>query len=368
MARRRRAAQPTAWLLLTALLSIGQVNRVVGANGRQISTARRLQEDSTRPKPPSPTPPPPGTRPAPAPGSRAPEDPSVAELLLRYDEDRSGTLDRAELAELAHNTGVSQSIELAPTPTTRLPGGTVGYLQTPGGYPSGPAAVEVPWVVDFAAHPLTVGFTLIWALVLAIIVIQAGRKAQQAAAEAAGRPAQQLAPLSNEDTKLVLILTGAGSLFWLGVCEYFFTTRQESFALLDLQFMCMWTCLLGAVLISVGRRVFTTQRHEQPDATDRSNVLSESAASDDVEDGVPASNARKMTALGYRTSPAGAAARSAMMCGCVLWMLLCFAVLYDYVSCLAFCSTPVLRWPPYLFVCESSNMCPRAGRSTTPVS
>ena len=343
MARRRRAARPTAWLLLTALLSIGQVFRVVGSNGRQIVTARRLQDTRTKPPSAPSTPPPaPGTRPAPAPGSRAPDDLSVSELLLRYDEDRSGTLDRAELAELVHNTGASQSIQLAPTPRTRLPGGTVGYLQTPGGYPSGPAAVDVPWVVDFASHPLTVGFTLIWALVLAIIMIQAGRKAHQAATEAAGRPAQQLAPLSNEDTKLVLVLTGAGSLFWLGVCEYFFTTRQESFALLDLQFMCMWICVLGAVLISVGRRVFATQRHEQPDATDTANVLDQSAASDDVEDGVPASNGRKMKALGYRTSPAGAAARSAMMCGCVLWMLLCFAVLYDYVSCLAFSTSSVL--------------------------
>ncbi len=317
--------------------------RTLGMPGRHLQASAGTRPPRLPPSPPTlalePPPPPRATRPPPpstpsAAGSRVPEDPSVSELLLQYDDDRSGTLDRAELAVLVHNTEASQSIEYAPTPATLLPSGTVGYLQTPGGYPTGPGAVDEPWVVDFSSHPLSLGFTLLWAVVLAIIVIQAGRKAQQAAEEAAARPTQQLAPISNEDSKLVLVLTSAGSLFWLGVCEYFFTTRQEAFPLLDFQFMCMWICAIGAALVSVGRRIYTAQQHgEQPEVTQTPNALGESAASDDVEDGTCASNASKMKALGYRTSPVGAAARSGMMCGCVLWMMLCFAVLFDYVRC-----------------------------------
>jgi hypothetical protein len=320
---------------------VGEVDDGLGASGRRLQAAGIRPPRPPPSAPPTPAlapPPPPPRRPPPPPaslGSREPEDASVSELLLQYDDDASGALDRAELADLVHHTGSSQSTEYAPTPATRLPGGTVGYVQTPGGYPTGPGAVDEPWVVDFSSHPLTLGFTLIWAAVLAIIMIQAGRKAQQAAEEAATRPAQQLAPLSKEDFKLVLILTGAGSLFWLGVCEYFFTTRQEAFPLLDFQFMCMWLFAIGAVLVSVGRRVFTAQQGEPPDVTHTPNVLGESTTPEDVEDGMSTSNTSKMKALGYRTSPAGAAARSAVMCGCVLWMLLCLAVLFDYVSCLA---------------------------------
>eukprot|EP01046_Picozoa_sp_COSAG06_P014739 COSAG06_NODE_922_length_11538_cov_10.478538_6_plen_94_part_00 len=83
--------------------------------------------------------------------------------MEQYDADRSGALEAEELAELVQAGGApgqdgGASPLYLPKPAEGLPGATIGFLQTPGGYPTGPDAAESPWVAedDWTSHPLPV--------------------------------------------------------------------------------------------------------------------------------------------------------------------------------------------------------------------
>ena len=179
--------------------------------------------------PPPPPPPPPSTQPhrsgsppPPAPGSTVATAGSdgVSALLAQYDDDQSGALESAELADLVRDggsNGAGGAAAYPSTPSTRLPGSTVGFVQTPGGYPTGPSATAEAWITDFSTHPLPVGFTLLWVAILAVMLAQAARKTSQSATtQGDDAAAEQLPALSSADAKLALILTaGAKSCFFI---------------------------------------------------------------------------------------------------------------------------------------------------------
>ena len=121
----------------------------------------------------------------------------------------------------------------------------------------------------------------------------------------------------------------------LGICEYFFATRQMQFLLLDFQFICMWGGALVAIVATVGRRILAKDppgKPEQP-ATTTVNALGSSGGDEEsAAGGSEQPKVRPMKALGYRTAPAGEAAGKAMLLGCVLWLVLGFVVLLDYYN------------------------------------
>lgn len=306
----------------------------------EVQGVRRLQ--STRPpRPPpgsqlqptpTPTPPPPADRPPRSPPSPPParESGGVSTLMEQYDADRSGALEAEELAELVQAGGApgqdgGASPLYLPKPAEGLPGATIGFLQTPGGYPTGPDAVESPWVAedDWTSHPLPVAFSVLWAGVVAVFLAQAARKAGQSEGEIKGGE-EQLSALSKADVQLALILAGFFGLMMCAVADYYYSTRTMSFYLLDAQFLCLWACALGAVLITVGRRIVAAPA--VPVQTDHiANALG-----NDMEDGGKSSAETQMRALGYRTAPVGTAASKAMALGCALWLGVAFIVLLDY--------------------------------------
>lgn len=223
--------------------------------------------------------------------------------------------------------GADSSLVYLPKPITGLPGGTVGFFQTPGGYPTGPTAVEEPWVAtdEWTSHPLPVGFSLLWMAVVALLLAQAARKATHNNMGSQANSVEQQTSLDKADVRLALVLTGVFVCTMLFIATYFFETRQTDFWLFDCQFLSLWCGIVGVVVATVVSRIMSTP--SAPDQTAHTdNVLSDGRATNCGR------QTRRMRALGYRTSTVGAASAKAVVLGCVLWIFVIFAVLFDFYN------------------------------------